>query len=70
MQERPHLLGYPLTLLPSSMPLFLTKASLSNWLSLGIELSNLNGNLEGPPLVTGGNACLLGDSYSIRKLEL
>lgn len=52
------------------LPLFLTKPSLSNWLSLGMELSNLNGNLEGPSLVTGGNACLLKDSYSIRKLEL
>lgn len=27
-------------------PLFTTKASLSNWLSLGLLLSNLNGNLE------------------------
>ena len=48
----------------------LTKASLSNWLALGIELSNLNGNFEGPSPVTGGNACLLEDSYSIQKSEL
>lgn len=45
-------------------------SSLSNWLSLGIELSNLNGNLEGPGLVTGGNDYLLEDGYSTRKLEL
>lgn len=52
----------------SSLPPFLahTEPSLGNRLSLGKELSNLNGNLGGgPPLVTGGNACLLEDSYSI-----
>lgn len=46
--------------LPQS--LFLNKPSLSDWLSLGMELSNLNVNLEGTPLVTGGNACLLEDT--------
>lgn len=48
-----HLLRYLLT---SSVP-FPTKPSLRNWLSLGMEVSNLNGNLEGPALRRrGGDA--------------